>query len=269
MLLNEETKTDGQIHFKSSSFFLTTSQQPLDGALTLLDWLTGKGETSFTFSLLTFSWRSPNKGKYSVDSLACWLWEKNKNSLRFIEWIEARSWRSRKHKPWRSICRQTCVWSWGSSALGWLSDESPWTPAALRWPLWAAARPGSGSYRSRPSANNPCGGLRGQEEDIITDRWETAAHLSTRSHNPLRTWEQKQDSCLDPDERHRNVSLKDSLHQTTRKSRQRDKLQPSASTDSRWAHQQRGKSNKTSAAADAGRWFPKSHTNTPTETEHI
>lgn len=45
----------------------------------MVEWLIGKGDTSFTFSLLTFSWSRPNKGKYSVANLACWLWKTNES----------------------------------------------------------------------------------------------------------------------------------------------------------------------------------------------
>lgn len=89
--------------------------------------------------------------------------EKTQNIFRIYTSSKACSCRGRKHKPLRSIGRQRCVWSWGSSALGWLSGECPWTPAERRWPLWAAARPGSGSYRNHPSENSPYGGLWGRK----------------------------------------------------------------------------------------------------------
>lgn len=68
--------------------------------------------------------------------------------------------------PWRCSGHQMCASPSGSSAHGWISDESPWTPAELHWPPWAAARPGSGSYRSHPSASNPAGGLRGRKRTM-------------------------------------------------------------------------------------------------------
>lgn len=61
---------------------------------------------------------------------------------------------------WTCSGHQMCALSLDSSAPGWLSDESPWTPAELYWPPWAAAQPGSGSYRNHLSASNPAGGLR-------------------------------------------------------------------------------------------------------------
>lgn len=153
-----------------------STNKPLGGSLTWLEWLMGNGVTSFTFSLLTFSWSRPNKGKYSVANLACWLWKTNK-SLSRISLDDAplhRYWSAAerqesveviKHLLWRCSGHQMCALSSDSSAPGWQSDESPWTPAEQHSPPWAAAPPGSGSCRSHLLASNPAGGLRGGEEE--------------------------------------------------------------------------------------------------------
>lgn len=83
------------LHFAVFLFVIWNIQtKPLDGTLTLLEWLAMNGETSFTFSLLTFSWSRPNKGKYRVANLACWLWKTNKSLSRMsrthdqiLKWI--------------------------------------------------------------------------------------------------------------------------------------------------------------------------------------
>ena len=85
-----------------------------------------------------------------------------------------------------------CVLSWGSSAPGWLSDESPWIPAEQRSPPWAAAQPRSGSYRSHPLASNPSVGLWGRKKMVRT-LWLTDERMKhkkrTRSHKqPPTRW---------------------------------------------------------------------------------
>lgn len=138
------------------------------------------GDTSFTFSLLTFSWSRPNKGRYSVANRACWLWKKKPKLIsqqNFPGWrttctitavLEDRqeSAEITTNLLWRCSAHQMCVLSSNSSTPGWQPDESPWTPAGLHWPPWGAAPPGSGSCRSHLLASNPAGGLGGGRQHI-------------------------------------------------------------------------------------------------------
>lgn len=122
-------------------------------------------------------WRSPGADQ-TRESTGWPTWPAgSEKQINHLSWIsqddteaEEPEVRRRHCLLWRCSGHQMCVLSSDSSARGWLSDGSPWTPAELHWPPWAAARPGSGSYRSHLSASSPSAGLRGGRKRLKMKR---------------------------------------------------------------------------------------------------